>query len=200
MARTGGHPARECVAEAARRPISVAPDGQDGSVAVSPARRYVLSLDAVAAADSALVGGKALHLAQLIQAGLPALPGFCVTTAAYQAHLRASGLDAWLSADAEFPWEDVARLQACRAAWEQAALPREVQDAILSAYAQLGDAPLVAVRSSATFEDQVGASFAGQYDTFLNVRGGRGGLGTGARVLGRHLERARAGVYARAGH
>lgn len=172
MARTGGHPARECVAEAVRRPISVAPDGQDGSVAVSSARRYVLSLAAVAAADGVHVGGKALRLAQLIQAGLPALPGFCVTTAAYQAHLRANGLDAWLSADAEFPWEDVARLQACRAAWEQAALPREVQDAILSAYAQLGDAPLVAVRSSATFEDQVGASFAGQYDTFLNVRGG----------------------------
>jgi len=177
MARTGGRPVKESVppaTEAALRPVAVAPSGQDGSVAVPPAasQRYVLSLDAVAAEDSALVGGKALRLAQLIQAGLPVLPGFCVTTAAYQAHLRASGLDAWLSTEAQFPWEDAARLQACRAAWEQAALPPEVQDAILSAYAQLGDAPLVAVRSSATFEDQVSASFAGQYDTFLNVCGG----------------------------
>ncbi|WP_169239870.1 PEP/pyruvate-binding domain-containing protein, partial [Candidatus Roseilinea sp. NK_OTU-006] len=175
MVRTGGQSAKESVESSAlaRRvvlpPVAVAQNGPNGSAATP--RRYVVSLDAVDVEDGVHVGGKALRLAQLIQAGLPVLPGFCVTTAAYQAHLRANGLDAWLSADEEFPWEDAARLQACRAACEQAAMPAEVQDAIRSAYAQLGDAPLVAVRSSATFEDQVEASFAGQYDTFLNVCG-----------------------------
>lgn len=177
MTRAGGQSAGESVrvsTDATLRSVVIAPTVHNGDVAVEPAVsvRYVLSLDEVGETYAAYVGGKASRLAQLAQAGLPVLPGFCVTTAAYQAHLRANGLDALLSADAEFPWEDAARLHACRVACERATMPAEVQDAILSAYAQLGNAPLVAVRSSATFEDQVAASFAGQYDTFLNVSGG----------------------------
>ncbi len=136
----------------------------------TPSPPYVLPLDRLTAEDAPHVGGKALRLAQLAQAGLPVLPGFCVTTAAYRAYCAASGIAALLPEAGEFPWEDVARLQACRTACAQSAMPPEVARAIVAAYAQLGNA-MVAVRSSATFEDQAEASFAGQYDTFLNVSG-----------------------------
>lgn len=108
-------------------------------------------LDQPAAHDVALVGGKAATLAQLAgQAAIP--PGFCLTTAAY---------NAWVSTSTE----GVAAM-----------LPPEVRAALEAAYEQLGqrcgqENPPVAVRSSAADEDSPSASFAGQYQTVLNVAG-----------------------------
>ncbi|MGQ9794054.1 MAG: PEP/pyruvate-binding domain-containing protein [Anaerolineae bacterium] len=151
------------------QPVNATRNGSaPGDSAASPC--YVLPLEQLTEEDAPRVGGKALRLAQLTQAGLPVLPGFCVTTAAYQAHLAASGIATQLPEGGAFPWEDAARLQACRTACAQAEMPPEVAQAIVAAYERLGSA-MVAVRSSATFEDQAAASFAGQYDTFLNVCG-----------------------------
>ena len=50
-------------------------------------------------------------------------------------------------------------------------MPPDTADAVLAAYGRLGDSIAVSVRSSATAEDLADASFAGQYDTFLNVTG-----------------------------
>jgi pyruvate,water dikinase len=88
-----------------------------------------------------LVGGKAAGLSEMIRAGERVPAGFCVTTAAHEAALSASGL----LGDG---------------------LRREIQEA----YERLG-AGAVAVRSSATAEDLPHASFAGQHETVLNVRG-----------------------------
>src|SRR5215472_14949979 len=87
------------------------------------------------------VGGKGLSLGRMSAAGLPVPPGFCVTTRAYR------------------------RLQGQALAGD-AALVEQIH----AAYRQLGGGP-VAVRSSATAEDGAVASFAGQQETILGVRG-----------------------------
>ncbi len=113
---------------------------------------FVCTFDHIGRDDGPRVGAKGLRLAQLAQAGLPVPPGFCVTTAAYRAFLAANGLDS----DREIADPD---------ALLAAQVPPEVARAVEEAY----HAFPVAVRSSATAEDLPDASFAGQYDTFLNV-------------------------------
>ncbi|MFD5246901.1 PEP/pyruvate-binding domain-containing protein [Amycolatopsis sp. NPDC058340] len=95
-----------------------------------------------------LVGGKAANLAAMISAGFPVPEGFCVTTAAYRQVL----------ADDMEGRPDVP-------------LPAWLETGIVEAYERLSRDGPVAVRSSSTAEDLPDASFAGQYDTFLGVRG-----------------------------
>lgn len=137
----------------------------------------VLPFARIGAADLPRVGGKGANLGELARLGLPVPPGFCLTTAAYDAFLAGAGeleplwqaLDALDGKDAE-----AARRAAepMRAALERAPLPEIVRDAALAAWKALDAEAPYAVRSSATAEDLPGASFAGQQDTFLNVRGG----------------------------
>src|SRR5215210_1441521 len=123
-----------------------------------------------------VAGGKAANLGELIRAGLPVPPGFCVTTAAYELVAGDAGLR-WILDDlAGTPPEDAARLAelaaAARVALLAAPVPQEITEAIGEAYRGLGDGDEpVAVRSSATAEDLPTASFAGQQDTYLNVVG-----------------------------
>jgi len=120
--------------------------------------QFVLRFDEVSEDAAHLVGGKGLRLAEMAQAGLPVLPGFCVTTDAYRAFLSYNGLEALISIDDETVVRDHIAT---------AELPENVASAIRKAYEALSGP--VAVRSSATAEDSQDASFAGQYDTFLNV-------------------------------
>ncbi|MGA5758105.1 PEP/pyruvate-binding domain-containing protein [Nonomuraea bangladeshensis] len=119
----------------------------------------VLPLDDPAA-DLALAGGKGASLARLARAGLPVPRGFHVTTAAYRAFV------------AGFRDEiDPRDPEGAAALFARHEIPEQVAAAIREAYAGLGDDVAVAVRSSATAEDLPELSFAGQQDTFLNVRG-----------------------------
>ena len=102
--------------------------------------------------DLVLVGGKGLNLGKLAKAGFTVPPGFCVTTAAYRAAIKAVD-------------------QLNREVVQAVTLPDWLQSEIFRAYNRL-KADEVAVRSSATAEDLPDASFAGQQDTFLNVSGG----------------------------
>ncbi|WP_433501880.1 PEP/pyruvate-binding domain-containing protein [Pseudonocardia halophobica] len=114
-------------------------------------------LDLAAAADPALVGGKAASLGRLIRAGFPVPPGSCVTTTAYRA----------VADPVVRPLLDAGAAPAdLRAAVRSAPVPAVLAAAIRA----LADGP-VAVRSSATAEDLPDASFAGQQDTFLDVEG-----------------------------
>ncbi|MFG2072255.1 PEP/pyruvate-binding domain-containing protein [Nonomuraea maritima] len=125
--------------------------------------RTVLPLDDTTA-DLATAGGKGASLARLARAGLPVPRGFHITTDAYRAFV--SGFrDEVLRAAAG---GDAATIASLFAAHE---VPRESAADILAAYAELGEDVPVAVRSSATAEDLPGMSFAGQQDTYLNVRG-----------------------------
>jgi phosphohistidine swiveling domain-containing protein len=129
---------------------------------------YVLALDETCA-DLATVGGKGASLATLRRAGLPVPPGFHVTTAAYRRFVAHHGLQEGIL-DAAGTADGAARIAALFAAHD---VPDEIAAPIRAAYAALGS-PAVAVRSSATAEDLPGASFAGQQDTFLDVRGADG--------------------------
>ena len=134
----------------------------------------VLTLDYPAARLPAAAGGKGASLARMRASGLPVPPGFVVTAEAF----RRSGFALHEDLGRQLTAADPADLKAleplCQAA-RQAILvqgvPEEVASAVAVAYEELGDGIAVSVRSSATAEDQPWASFAGQYDTFLNVVG-----------------------------
>jgi phosphoenolpyruvate synthase len=144
----------------------------------------VLDLSEVGADDVALVGGKCASLGELFRAlrprGVRCVDGFATTSEAYRLLLNTDGLGTRLRELMEgLNHEDIKALNTAgreaRALMLDTPLPAEVNEAILSAYRRLCDrtqrACEVAVRSSATAEDLPDASFAGQQDTILNVRG-----------------------------
>ena len=114
----------------------------------------MISLDDDAAVDPETVGTKAASLARMKQAGLPVPDGFVVPA---QTGNSGDGSSDSANDDAK--------------AGGAAELPPSVREAVVAAYEVLGDDVPVAVRSSGTAEDLSGASFAGLYETHLNVRG-----------------------------
>jgi pyruvate,water dikinase len=148
------------------------------------AKRLVLDLSEVGAEDIELVGGKCASLGELFcglaPRGVRAVDGFATTTEAYRLLLTTNGLEDRLrELMHELDYDNVNALHAAgseaRALMLDTPLPQVVQDQIIEGYrrlcARLGRTPEVAVRSSATAEDLADASFAGQQDTLLNVRG-----------------------------
>ena len=144
----------------------------------------VLDLSEVGADDVALVGGKCASLGELFRTlrprGVRSVDGFATTSEAYRLLLGTDGLGERLRELMEgLDPEDIKALNAAgreaRALMLDTPLPAVVNDAILNAYARLCERTHrsceVAVRSSATAEDLPDASFAGQQDTILNVRG-----------------------------
>ncbi len=128
-------------------------------------------------ADLALAGGKGASLAKMAQAGLPIPDGFHITTTAYREFVEANRLlPQILKAVDEVDPQQPSTLEAAsvtiRQNFAKAEIPTNLADAICQAYTALpGKDTSVAVRSSATAEDLPEASFAGQQETFLNVRG-----------------------------
>jgi phosphoenolpyruvate synthase/pyruvate phosphate dikinase len=128
------------------------------------------------AADLPRVGGKGANLGELTRAGVPVPPGFCVTTEAYDRFIASlpepdrhfGALDAL---DGTSPDAARAAAESMRAALSALQVPSDVAQAVIASWRALGPERAVAVRSSATAEDLPGASFAGQQDTYLNVRG-----------------------------
>src|SRR5215204_5580679 len=139
---------------------------------------YTAWFDEIRKDDIALAGGKGANLGELSRAGLPVPPGYVVTTRAYDAFVEVSGIKGEVVALASVPraedpagFEEVA--EGIRALFSEGKVPQEMADEIRAAYQELGEDGeiAVAVRSSATAEDLAGASFAGQQETYLNVRG-----------------------------
>jgi len=127
------------------------------------------------------VGGKCASLGELLKAGIPVPPGFAVTTETYLHFLEVNDLTSRvndrLKGLDESNMEEVDRASEDIRKWiEAGAVPEFLEDIIAEQYRQLSKrtrcpATPVAVRSSATAEDLPDASFAGQQDTFLWVRG-----------------------------
>jgi pyruvate,water dikinase len=143
---------------------------------------FVLSLtDSQATLEN--VGGKGMSLAKLARAGLPVPDGFHITTEAYRQFVTANDLqtkilatledvDTSLPAMLETASVTISRLFA------DAPTPEDISSTITAAYrtldnrqSKISNPKSVAVRSSATAEDLPGASFAGQQETYLNIRG-----------------------------
>ena len=131
--------------------------------------------------DVEIVGGKNASIGEMIQglsgAGVRVPSGFATTADAFRLFLQENQIEAKINEKlSALDVNDVHALVAAgkeiRGWVEQAALPAALEHAIREAYAGLGTPePDVAVRSSATAEDLPEASFAGQQETFLNVRG-----------------------------
>ncbi|QWC19684.1 phosphoenolpyruvate synthase [Halorubrum sp. 2020YC2] len=137
----------------------------------------VLLLEDVDADDVGTVGGKAASLGELIGAGLPVPPGFAVTAGTYRTFIEEAGIDEELFDAVDVDPEDSAALRAAEERAEELILgtpfPESVREEILAQYRAMGEdgeQAFVAVRSSATAEDLPDSSFAGQQETFLNVR------------------------------
>jgi pyruvate,water dikinase len=132
-------------------------------------------------ATSELVGGKVASLAEMTAAGFSVPPAFGVTTEAFEEFIAEAGLAERIAAiRADLDVDDVAAVGAAAAAIagliEAADLPAALDADIRAGYAELErrtgvEGVPVAVRSSGVAEDLEGASFAGQYDTYLWVQG-----------------------------
>jgi len=144
--------------------------------------RHVVPLQDLRMGDVEQVGGKNASLGEMIsqleQAGIRVPGGFATTASAFREFLGNAGLTERISKRLEsLDPDDVTALAKCGAEirrWiVEAPLPSALERAIVSAYqAMMADGEsAVAVRSSATAEDLPDASFAGQQETFLNVRG-----------------------------
>lgn len=124
------------------------------------------------------LGGKGINLCKMTAAGFPVPPGFVLTTVAYRRFLQANGLGPRIvelaaSIDTSDPTSVDSISAKIRALFADSPVPPDLERKIRDAYRQLdpsSQAP-VAVRSSATAEDLAEASFAGQQDTYLNIRG-----------------------------
>lgn len=144
---------------------------------------YVLWFDELRREDVALVGGKSSSLGELTSATHVPVPyGFATTAHAYRYFMESTGTNKKIHEllDHLDDVEDSAELRdVCariRETITAAEMPADLQEAIGAAYEELAQKmgrpdPFVAVRSSATAEDLPDASFAGQQDTYLNVKG-----------------------------
>jgi phosphohistidine swiveling domain-containing protein len=141
-------------------------------------KEFILDL-ADSRATLETVGGKGASLARLMAAGLPVPNGFHITTAAYrqfieQNELQPRILEITARVDLNQPSTLEKASQEIQERFAQSPVPSEIGEAIDQAYAELsGEETPVAVRSSATAEDLPELSFAGQQETFLNIRGSR---------------------------
>ncbi|MGB8435857.1 MAG: phosphoenolpyruvate synthase [Burkholderiales bacterium] len=144
--------------------------------------QHVIPLQDLRMGDVERVGGKNASLGEMIsqldRVGIRVPGGFATTASAFREFLDGAGLTERISRRlASLDPDDVTELAKCGTEIRQwiveAPLPRALEEAIASAYrTMMADGETaVAVRSSATAEDLPDASFAGQQETFLNVRG-----------------------------
>ena len=144
---------------------------------------YVVSLDKLGKHDVEHVGGKNASLGEMISnlagAGVSVPGGFATTAQAYRDFLEQSGLNDQIHQALDVldvdDVNELARTGAKIRQWiMEAEFPEKLNAEIRTAFAELsaGNPDIaVAVRSSATAEDLPDASFAGQQETFLNIRG-----------------------------
>jgi pyruvate,water dikinase len=121
---------------------------------LSKTPKFIVSLSEVTRSQIDMVGSKAANLGEMLQAGFPVPDGFVLTTEAFKHFLKVNDLN----------------LESSQKEVEAASLPPEIE-AELRATAELFEGVPVAVRSSGVAEDLESASFAGQYETILNVLG-----------------------------
>lgn len=137
---------------------------------------YVLFFEQIDRSSLPLVGGKGANLGELTKAGFPVPGGFCVTTHAYKDFIATSPeMDTFFAALQAIDPTDLQQLrewgERIRTHLQQLVIPVQIRDEIVQAWAKQGAGAAYAVRSSATAEDLPTASFAGQQDTYLNIKG-----------------------------
>jgi pyruvate,water dikinase len=150
---------------------------------LSSKKDLVLWFETLRNPDVPIVGGKNASIGEMINAGLPVPPGFAVTAYSYEKFIEDMKIAEKIYKiinetviDKNDPKQYDAASKKIRELIEKTPMPKEIETAIKSAYKEMSkrlnlEAPFVAVRSSATAEDLPDASFAGQQETYLNVKG-----------------------------
>ncbi|MCH7730318.1 phosphoenolpyruvate synthase [Patescibacteria group bacterium] len=146
---------------------------------MSSAQPLILDFSKIDKRDIPLVGGKGANLGEMVKAGFPVPLGFAVTVAAYDTFLKENNLSIKIKKTlAEIDVNDPGQLDRASknitGTLVKSKIPDAVAREVISAYKKLSGRlkhSLVAVRSSATAEDLPEASFAGQQETFLNIKG-----------------------------
>jgi pyruvate,water dikinase len=133
--------------------------------------------------DIPSVGGKNANLGEMTNAGLPVPPGFAITAYSYKKFIEETGIAAKIydiinetMTTPDDPKQGEQASKKIRKLIESTHMPKDIEKAVKSAYDELCKKlkmkdVFVAVRSSATAEDLADASFAGQQETFLNIKG-----------------------------
>ncbi|MFK7800958.1 MAG: phosphoenolpyruvate synthase [Anaerolineae bacterium] len=136
--------------------------------------RFILPFSKISASNIGEVGGKGANLGELTQAGFNVPGGFCVTTSAFERFMAEAAEDVYVTLDQD-GLNDLDLLRqvgtTVRSELTKIDLPADIQTELLAAWRESGEELAYAIRSSATAEDLPHASFAGQQDTYLNVRG-----------------------------
>ncbi|HDD46485.1 MAG TPA: phosphoenolpyruvate synthase [Candidatus Aenigmarchaeota archaeon] len=142
---------------------------------------FVLWFKEISNKDVHLVGGKNASLGEMIsKTNIPVPDGFAITSYAYQYFIKKNGLEDFIKKKlAKLDTSNIKMLRKLakeiRSAIKNAKMPKELEREVLKYYKKMckrfGKEILVAVRSSATAEDLPTASFAGQQETYLNVKG-----------------------------
>ncbi|MEM4699371.1 MAG: phosphoenolpyruvate synthase [Candidatus Nezhaarchaeales archaeon] len=143
----------------------------------------IIWLEQLGRYDIAKAGGKGANLGEMLKIGIPVPSGFVITAQAYQNFIEETGIKEKIyqiisekikNVDDPHEYEEASK--EIRSIIESTPIPREIEEAIRLSYRELSnrigvDEVRVAVRSSATAEDLPDASFAGQQETYLNVKG-----------------------------
>ncbi len=136
---------------------------------------FIRSFETLSKNDVAIVGGKNASLGEMISTlktqGIRVPDGFATTAEAYWAFLDHNHLKEKITALLKEPKSLEEKGKTIRGWFLEGEFPPAFQKEIAEAYKTLGKKADVAVRSSATAEDLPDASFAGQQETFLHIRG-----------------------------
>jgi rifampicin phosphotransferase len=136
-------------------------------------KSYTLYFEEIGKKDLPLVGGKGANLGEMTKAGFTVPYGFCVTTESYKEFIEHNNLSNFISQtikDANL--DNISQIgDEIRKKLIQCDIPELIEQEIVRAVNKIGSEGYYAVRSSATAEDLAFASFAGQQDTYLNIKG-----------------------------
>ncbi|MTI71853.1 MAG: pyruvate, phosphate dikinase [Firmicutes bacterium] len=137
--------------------------------------KYVKFLEEITKEDFLKTGGKGSNLGEMVKAGLPVPGGFVILTNAYKKFIQENNLqekiDKLIKIIDPNDFDQLNKVSdEVKDLIYKSSIPDVIFKEIIKAYDEIGN-KAVAVRSSATAEDLPGTSFAGQYDTYLNVKG-----------------------------
>lgn len=150
---------------------------------MSQEKKLVLWFEELAKGDIPLVGGKNANLGEMTKAGIPVPPGFAISAHSYERFIEETNIAEKIYkiieetvTDRNDPKQYEEASEKTRKVIESTKMPKYIGNAIKEAYLKLSKKTkmsdvFVAVRSSATAEDLPDASFAGQQETYLNVKG-----------------------------
>lgn len=130
---------------------------------------YTIDLKDIKKEDIETAGGKGANLGELIQNQICVPEGFIVTTEAYSQFIEHNGINKMIK-EIEMDSENQ-KYYDMRKKISNGSFPEKILKEIEDSYNRMNDNQRIAVRSSATAEDMSDASFAGQQETYLNVRG-----------------------------